>query len=393
VASDHLAGRLLSVNVGLPQDVAWHGQTVHTAVWKRPVDGPRQVRRLNIDGDGQGDLAGHGGEHRAVFVYQIELPPPMPGQFLTLRLDAAPGARPLLRSYSLSGAPDAGSYRISVKREAHGAGSQFVHTRVRPGDLLEVAAPRGTFILQPGERPVLLVSAGVGATPVLAMLHALAASRSGRDVWWLHGARSRADESFAEESRSLLDGLPHARRHVCYSRPGPGDVPGRDYQTTGRLSASVLASLGLPGDADAYICGPAAFMTEMSAALADLGIDAARVHTEIFGAAPASTPGIAAAPARPPHPPAGPPGDGPEVAFARSGVTARWGTGYASLLELAEACDVPVRWSCRTGVCDTCETALMSGTVSYAPDPVDEPAAGSALICCSQPSAELVLDL
>jgi ferredoxin len=170
-------------------------------------------------------------------------------------------------------------------------------------------------------------------------------------------------------------------------------VPGRDYQTAGRLSAPVLAGLGLPGDADAYICGPAAFMTEMSAALADLGLDRARVHTEIFGAAPASTPGIASTPAPPPHPPAGPPGDGPEVAFARSGVTARWGTGYASLLELAEACDVPVRWSCRTGVCHTCETALMSGTVSYAPDPVDEPAEGSALICCSQPAADLVLDL
>ena len=155
----------------------------------------------------------------------------------------------------------------------------------------------------------------------------------------------------------------------------------------------MLAGLGLPGDADAYICGPAAFMTEISAALAGLGIDGARVHTEIFGAAPSSTPGIAAAPALPPHVPAGPPGDGPEVAFARSGVTVRWGAGYGSLLELAEACDVPVRWSCRTGVCHTCETALMSGTVSYSPDPVEEPAEGSTLICCSQPSADLVLDL
>jgi len=594
------AGRLLSVNVGLPRDVAWHGQTVRTAVWKQPVAGLRQVRRLNIDGDGQGDLAGHGGEHRAVFVYQIEsyrywqeqlgrddfsygqfgenftisgladdqvcigdryqigealfevtqprvtcyrvgirmnearmpallvshhrpgfyfrvlregavqagdeivqvtagpeamtvaeidgllylpghsreqvlsalripalpdgwkasframasqaevpagaegtalapgnagltavspppawpgfrpltvtaldresdsvvsvrladpggtaLPSPRPGQFLTLRLNAVPGARPLLRSYSLSGAPDAGSYRISVKREAHGAGSQFIHTRVRPGDLLETAAPRGTFVLQPGDSPVLLISAGVGATPVLAMLHALAAGASGRDVWWLHGARNKAGEPFAEESRSLLAALARGHRHVCYSRPAPGEVPGRDYQTAGRLSASVLAGLGLPRDADAYICGPAAFMAEISAALVDLGIDGARVHTEIFGAAPSSTPGIAAAAARPPHPPAGEPGDGPEVAFARSGLTVRWdrGYGYGSLLELAEACDVPVRWSCRTGVCHTCETDLLSGTVSYAPDPIDEPASGSTLICCSQPSGDLALDL
>ena len=132
-------------------------------------------------------------------------------------------------------------------------------------------------------------------------------------------------------------------------------------------------------------------MADTSAALATMGID--QIHTEIFGAAPAQTPGIAAAAARPPHPPPGAPGEGPQVAFARSGLTVEWGAGYASLLDLAEACDVPVRWSCRTGVCHTCETNLMSGSVNYAPDPVDAPADGSALICCSQPAGDLALDL
>ena len=117
------------------------------------------------------------------------------GDLLTLRLNAVPGAPPLLRSYSLSGPPDAGSYRVSVKREPHGTGSQFVHARVHPGDQLDAAAPRGTFVLQPGETPVLLISAGVGATPVLAMLYALTASGSARDIWWLHGARNRAAAS------------------------------------------------------------------------------------------------------------------------------------------------------------------------------------------------------
>jgi ferredoxin-NADP reductase len=321
------------------------------------------------------------------------LPAALPGQFLTLRLDAVPGAPPLLRSYSLSGPPEAGHYRISVKRETHGAGSAFVHERVHPGDQLEVAAPRGTFVLRPGETPVLLISAGVGATPVLAMLHALAAGGSTRDVWWLHGARCRAEEPFVEESRTLMARLARGHRHVCYSRPGPGDVQGRDYQTTGRLSAAVLAALDLPRDADAYICGPTAFMAETAAALADLGIDRSRVRTEIFGSAPAQTPGIAAASAPPPHPPAGEPGDGPEVGFARSGLTVRWAGRFASLLEMAEACDVPVRWSCRTGVCQSCVTDVMSGTVGYAPDPVEEPADGSALICCSRPRGDLVLDL
>jgi ferredoxin-NADP reductase/MOSC domain-containing protein YiiM/ferredoxin len=599
VTSGSRAGALLSVNVGMPQDVTWQGRTVHTGVWKKPVAGPRMVRRLNVDGDGQGDLAGHGGEQRAVFVYQIESyrywqkelkrddftygqfgenltvqgladdqvcigdryqigdavfevtqprvtcfrvgirmddpqmpallvshhrpgfyfrvltegtaeagqdiiklasgpegmtiaemdallylpghprqqllralripalspgwkasfqemlgqsgqrqsgqrqsgkasgnaglteasPPPawpgfrpfavtgidqesetvislhladpdggnvpaaQPGQFLTVRLHPGPAGPALLRSYSLSGVPGAHDYRISVKRAEHGAASQFLHDRVRVGDRLEAAAPRGTFTLRPGPGPVLLISAGVGATPVLAMLHALAAARSGRDIWWLHSARSRADEPFAAESRALLAALPSAHRHICYSRPGPDDVQGRDYDTAGRLSAAVLASLDLPHDADAYLCGPNAFMADVSAALAAMGIEAARIRTEVFGAGPGQTPGIAPVAARRPHPPAGQPGPGPLVAFARSDLSVPWDPGYASLLEFAEACDVPVRWSCRVGVCHTCETALISGQVRYSPDPVDAPADGDTLICCSQPSEDLVLDL
>jgi len=590
VTSGQRAGALLSVNVGMPRDVTWHGRTVHTAVWKKPVTGPRMVRRLNIDGDGQGDLAGHGGEQRAVFVYQIESyrywqeqlgrddfeygqfgenftvqgladdqvcigdryriggavfevtqprvtcyrvgirmddarmpallvsrhrpgfyfrvltegpveagqeivklasgpeamtvaetdallylpghpraqleralripalsggwqasftemlsqtgapsgnaglteasPPPawpgfrslavtgvtresdtvislhladpggasvpaaLPGQFLTLRLHPdGPDGPPLLRSYSLSGPPEARDYRISVKREEHGAGSQFVHTRVRAGDRLEVAAPRGTFTLRDGPAPVLLISAGVGATPVLAMLHALAAARSARDVWWLHGSRNGADEPFTAEARALLAALPRAHAHICFSRPGPADVQGRDYDTAGRLTAPVLAALDLPRDAEAYLCGPTAFMAGISAGLAAVGLEAARIHTEVFGAGPGQTPGIAAQPSRPPHPPAGPPGSGPQVALARSRLSVPWDPGYASLLEFAEACDVPVRWSCRTGVCHTCETAVVSGSVRYDPDPVDAPAEGSVLICCAQPQDDLVLDL
>jgi ferredoxin-NADP reductase/MOSC domain-containing protein YiiM len=588
LATERIAGRLLSVNVGMPQDVTWHGQTVHTAVWKKPVDGARLVRKLNIDGDGQGDLNGHGGEHRAVFVYQIDSyrywqkelgrddfsygqfgenftvdglpddrvtigdhyqigeavfevtqprvtcyrvgirmndpqmpallvarhrpgfyfrvlregkvqagdkivqvasgpesmtvaeidallylpghsrrqvkralripalpegwkrsfeamlgqpaatgnaglaavsPPPAwpgfrslsvaaidresnsvvsvrladpdgtpvpaaePGQFLTLRLRPGPDAQPIMRSYSLSGDPGADSYRISVKREPHGVASQFIHDSLRQGDTVEAAAPRGTFILRGGEGPVLLISAGVGATPVLAMLHALADEKSSREIWWLQSARNGGEEPFAAESRSLLQGLARGHRHVCLSRPTADDLQGRDYETSGRLSSEVLSGLGLPRDADAYLCGPASFMTDVSAALISLGLDGGRVHTEIFGAAPSVTPGIAAASSRPPHVPAGPAGDGPPVAFARSGLTVPWDPGYASLLELAEACDVPVRWSCRTGVCHTCETPLLSGAVTYAPEPVDDPAAGDALICCSQPSGDVVLDL
>jgi ferredoxin len=134
-------------------------------------------------------------------------------------------------------------------------------------------------------------------------------------------------------------------------------------------------------------------MDEISAGLAALGFDASRIHTEPFGPAASVTPGIAAAPARAPHPPAGQPGDGPTISFARSDLTIPWSRDYGNLLELAESCDVPVRWSCRTGVCHTCETPLVAGNVDYSPDPVEPPADGSVLICCSRPKTDIVLDL
>jgi ferredoxin-NADP reductase/MOSC domain-containing protein YiiM/ferredoxin len=338
-------------------------------------------------------------ESRSVFSLHLAaadgapLPAALPGQYLTLRLKPDTESSPLIRSYSLSGPPGAPQYRISVKQEPHGAAGSYLHTRVQVGDVLDVAAPRGSFTLHAGDAPILLLSAGVGATPVLAMLHALAAERSTREVWWLHGARNAAEHPFAEESRALLAGLPNAHCYVCYSDPAPEDRAGVDYETAGRLSADVVGRLGIPRTAEAYLCGPPAFMHDLTATLAALGIDASRVHTEFFGAGAAVTPGIAPAPTRPPHPPAGAPGAGPSVSFVRSGLTVNWDSTYASLLELAEACSVVTRWSCRTGVCHTCETGIFSGAVTYSPEPIEAPAEGNALICCSQPRGAVVLDL
>jgi len=562
--------RLLSVNVGMPKDVPWQGRTVHTGIFKYPVGGARMVRTLNVDGDGQGDLAGHGGEIRAVLVYQREsydhwrrelgrddlmygrfgenftvdgladdevhigdryrigeaefevtqprvtcfrvgmrlgeprmpallvahhrpgfylrvvtegrvragdeivrtrigrhrmtvadidallylpdrdterlrkavdipalspgwqasfrelldtgvAPPvgveprgwagfrplrvsrvvpetpavtsiyltapdavpltrPKPGQYLTLRVTGATGRAPV-RSYSLSAAPSDTEYRISVKRE--GTVSAYLGSSVRPGLTLEAAAPRGEFVLPDGTdaTPVILLSAGIGVTPVLAMLHALAAERSEREIWWLHAARSPAEHAFAAEAHDLLAGLGNAREHVYYTAGGH------------RPDRAALAALGLPTDASAYLCGPQAFMTEMTDALVAIGLAADRIHSELFGALPPVNPGLTDVTSAEPHPPAGPVGAGPDVTFTRSGLTVPWNDDYPNVLALAEACDVPTRWSCRTGVCHTCLTPTLSGSVSYRPDPLEPPEPGSVLICCSRPETDLVLDL
>ena len=583
--------RLLSVNVGLPRDVTWNGKTVRTSVWKSPVDGRRMARTLDIDGDAQGDLAGHGGEHRAVFVYQMDsyqywerllgrndftfgqfgenftveglpdnevcigdryriggaefevtqprvtcyrvgirmneprmaallvahhrpgfyfrvlqegeggagddivritdgperisvadvdallylpghspeqleralripalskgwqssfqamlqqdlspkttvgnpglayeeqapawpgfrqmrvaninkesdsvtsfiLSPidgqPLPlfeaGQFVVLRLLVDPGKPPVLRSYSLSDLPAADHFRISVKSELNGIGSSFLCNRARAGDVLDVSAPRGSFTLRPGENPVVLLSAGVGATPVMSMLHSLAAESSQREVWWIYGARNRVDHPFAEESRSLLKQLSRGRGYIVYSRPAAIDQVGVDFDAPGHIDAALLERIGVPRNGDFYLCGPSSFLQNMRDALRNWGALAGNVHTEIFGSLEAITPGMAQV-VHTPHLPQGPPGSGPPVSFARSGITAAWDPKFGSLLELAEACDVPVRWSCRTGVCHTCMTGLIGGSITYNPEPLERPAPGNVLVCCSQPNAGVTLDL
>ena len=322
------------------------------------------------------------------------LPTALPGQYVVLRLQPTAGGPPLFRSYSLSGSLSTERYRISAKIEPNGVAGNWLREHVRVGDALDISSPRGSFILQSGERPVVLLSAGIGATPVLAMLHALAAARSTRQILWIHAARDREHHPFVADVRRLMLALPHAHSYVCYSRPGSRDKMGEDFDATGHLSRSVFDEIGVPRNADVYLCGPTRFMADMKGALALLGVAPERIHVEIFNGSESMTPGVVGAVTKAPHLPAADANTGPLVSFARSGIAAHWnGSAYQSILELAEACDVPVRWSCRTGVCHSCESGLVSGAVVYGPEPLDKPADGNLLVCCSQPTRDVVVDL
>ncbi len=250
----------------------------------------------------------------------------LPGQYIVLRLPT-PGGAPLFRSYSLSGPVSTERYRISVKLEPDGAGGTYLHEHVKVGDVIDVSSPRGSFVLRSGERPVVLLSAGIGATPVLAMLQALAAERSARQVLWLYVARDGQHHPFPTEVRSLLRALPNGRSFVCYSRPGADDRIGEDFDAAGRLSRSVFDQVGIPREADVYLCGPDRFMADMKEALATFGVAPRRIFAEIFSGGVSSNPGIVGAVARAPHLPADSAGTGPLVS-PRTGTphatTASW---------------------------------------------------------------------
>jgi ferredoxin-NADP reductase len=322
------------------------------------------------------------------------LPTALPGQYVVLRLQTRADSPPLFRSYSLSGPLSTERYRISIKVEPNGAAGTYLREHVRVADVLNVSSPRGSFILQSGGRPVVLLSAGVGSTPVLAMLYALAGTHSRLQVLWLHAARDGQHHPFAAEVRRLMRELSHGRSYVCYSRPDCRDKVGEEFDATGRLSRSVFDEIGIPRDADVYVCGPTGFMAEMKVALVSLGLAPERIHEEIFNGSESMTPGIVGAATRAPHLPKDDANTGPLVSFARSGIAAHWkASAYQSILELAEACDVPVRWACRSGVCHNCESGLVSGDIVYRPEPLDKPADGNLLICCSQPIRDVVIDL
>jgi ferredoxin-NADP reductase/ferredoxin len=320
------------------------------------------------------------------------LPVPLPGQHIVVKLRPALDSPAVARNYSLCGATGAATYTIAVKNEG-GPGSGFLHQHVRAGDVLEVSAPRGSFTLAPGTEPIVLMSAGIGVTPVLAMLHAVSNDHTSREVWWFHSARDSAHHPFADQVRVLMKTM--KRGHLCniYSRPGAGDRPGVDYDVQGHIAAALLQQSGVPKAADFYLCGPGGFLEDMVEGLKAWPVDPSRIHTEVFGATGSRAPGVVGATSQAPHLPLDPQGTGPHVTFLRSGIALRWDDRFHSLLELAEACSVPVRWSCRSGVCHNCESGLIDGHLRYSPEPLDPPPEGTALICCSAPTTDVTLDL
>lgn len=313
------------------------------------------------------------------------LPAFLPGQYLTLDLDAPGHARPVVACYSLSSAPDDPTYRITVKAVEGGRASPLLVEHVAEGDLLRARAPTGRFVLDPDAAdPAVLVGGGIGVTPFVSMLHA-AARRGARDVHVVLGMRDGAEHALRAEVQALVASSPRLRLHVAYSRPGPDDVLGRDHDSVGRVSVELLTQVLPPADRPYvfYVCGPPAMTASITAGLRDLGVPAGQVHVEVFGRA--TTRRLRPAPS------AG--ADGPPVTFARTGATAAWDPSLEALLYLAERTGAPIPYACGVGRCGTCLTRVLDGRVRYPIEPSFPAPPGTCLPCVAVPDGPLVLDV
>jgi ferredoxin-NADP reductase/MOSC domain-containing protein YiiM len=326
------------------------------------------------------------------------LPVYLPGQFLTFKLDIPGQTRAVTRIYSLSDGPcHEGYYRVTIKREpppedsSVASGSNYFHDQVEPGTRLSVAGPAGDFYLKPQEEtPVVLLSGGVGLTPMISMLNAIIHVGKKRPVWFVHGTRNGVHHAMCKHIRRLDAENENVRVHICYNQPRPEDVKGMDYDSPGHVTVELLRQLLPTKEMDFYICGPPPFMKTLFHDLQAWGVSESRIRYELFGSNSLLTEG-----ARTPHRKSKPveSGEGLEVVFMKSGVTARWAPDFDNLLDFAEAQGVNPEFNCRSGICQICMHELLEGEVDYAVEPLDPPYPGQVLLCCARPRTNVVIDV
>ncbi len=324
----------------------------------------------------------------------------LPGQFLPLKLDIPGQYKPVLRTYSLSDSPNKDYYRLSIKREPAppdrpdlypGVSSTYFHDEVGPGSKLLSKSPRGKFFLDPNrDTPVVLLSAGVGLTPLVSMLNAIVEAGSDRPVWFIHGSRNSSEHAMGAHVRSVAQENNNVEIHIRYSRPLPEDRVVHDYDEKGYVDIELVKRLVPNRDLDFYLCGPTPFMKSLFNGLLEWGVSESHIHYEFFGPASALEERAKVASAK---------REAEitqccqelEVTFIKSDVKANWNPSFESILDLAEANGLSPDYSCRSGICHTCLCKLEKGEVEYVLEPLEPPDEGSVLICCSKPKTPLVI--
>jgi uncharacterized protein len=325
-----------------------------------------------------------------------EIPNFQAGQFLTIKLDIPGQNKPVIRTYSLSDYPQPCEYyRLSIKREPApqeldvppGIASNFMHDFIHEGSIIPAKPPNGKFVLDVQKSiPVVLISNGVGITPMMSMAKAVTRINPHRSIWFVHGARDGRYHAFRDEVMEIAQQNPNLNVHYRYSRPTPGDAG--TYHSVGYIDAALIQQL-VGQEAEYFLCGSPAFMQSIMTGLKELRVPESRIFFESFG-----KPMKVALETKSPDVTVSEGVKEAEIVFAKSGKTLNWQEGDGSILEFAEANDINPPFSCRVGVCGTCMCKINGGNVDYQQEPTADIDEGSVLICISQPgSSRVVLDI
>lgn len=322
-----------------------------------------------------------------------KLPPFKPGQFLTLQLEIPGQPKAIVRPYTISGMKDQMTYRVSIKREPPGSpglqpglASNHFHDQMQPGSRLRTKPPAGRFCLDTSSnRPIILLSAGVGITPMVAMLNALVTDGDPRTICFLHGARNRCEHAFGKFIRDIAAKHPNVHAHITYSQPEPGDVAENFCHSEGRLDIALVKQLAPGPDCDFYLCGPGSFMKSFYDGLREWGVLQQRIHYEFFG--PASVKFDNAESAREKAPAE----NSVQIHFEPKGISATWNGTQTNLLDFALGAGLKPRYGCKNGICGTCLCRLISGEVRYDHQVSTPVAKGEVLLCCARPESHLTI--
>lgn len=333
-----------------------------------------------------------------------EIPDFQPGQFLTIKLDIPEQPRSVIRTYSLSDYDQSGNYyRLSIKREGSpkgldvppGVASNFMHDHIKEGSIIPCKPPKGKFYMDVNNsNPAVLISNGVGITPMISMAKACGRLNPQRHVWFIHGARNGEYHALREEINAVAEYYPNLHIHYRYSRPRPEDEG--KYHSQGYADKQLLEDTIIPqirethngsANAEYFLCGSPAFMNSLQEGLNELNVPEDNVFFESFGG------GKTKGQSKPVNNNQGKV-ESAEVVFAQSNKTLTWTIDDGTLLEFAEANGLNPDYSCRQGVCMTCMCQLQEGQVEYIESPASDPDEGSVLICISKPkTSKVVLDL
>jgi uncharacterized protein len=331
------------------------------------------------------------------------IPEFIPGQFLTIKLDLPDRENPVIRTYSLSDYHQSPSYyRLSIKREdappdtsyPPGVASNFMHDRIHEDAIILVKPPSGKFVLDlHSPKPVVLISNGVGITPMISMAKAAIQLNPLRHIWFLHGARDGDSHAFRDEIKAIAASNPNLHIIYRYSRPNPTDTG--NYHDRGYVDTALIQNIVAPEmqklcgstEANYFLCGSPSFMDALRTGLREWGVPDRNVHFESFTKAiPKTATSVRDLPAAS--------SDTQEIVFSKSGKTITWNPADGTLLDFAEANGLRPEYSCRAGVCGTCMCKIAEGEVEYQESPSASVDPGSVLICISQPkTARVVLDL